>query len=128
MVSLKERTDRLVSVAGLKNAWRISQDDTLNVDNGLFVLFRTNNQSLATLIFESNDNVSHSLSSRKNKSLRCSAGLLELMELSLSSLHGCMIGFCQAHPVGHHIMVHCVREDLCGLFICNPCLAKLCLN
>ena len=128
MVSLKTRTDRFVSVAGLKNVWRIPEGDTLQVDDGLFVLVRTNNQSLANLIFESNDNVSLSLSSRKNKSLRCSAGLLELMELSLSSLHGCMIGFCPAPPVGHHIMVHCVREDLCGLFICNPCLAKLCLN
>ena len=65
MVSLTARTDRLVSVAGLKHAWRILENDSL----------------LATLIFESNDNVSHSLSSRKNKSLRCSAGLLELMEL-----------------------------------------------
>ena len=65
MVSLTARTDRLVSVAGLKHAWRILENDSL----------------LATLIFESNDNVSHSLSSRKNKSLTCSAGLLELMEL-----------------------------------------------
>ena len=81
MVSCSARTDRLVSVAGLKHAWRILEDDSLQVDNALFVLFRTNNQSLATLIFESNDNVSHSLSSRKNKSLTCSAGLLELMEL-----------------------------------------------
>ena len=81
MVSCSARTDRLVSVAGLKHAWRILEDDSLQVDNALFVLFRTNNQSLATLIFESNDNVSLSLSSRKNKSLRCSAGLLELMEL-----------------------------------------------
>ena len=80
LVSLTARTDRLVSVAGLKNAWRIPEDDSLQVDNGLFVLFRTNNQSLANLIFESNDNVSLSLSSRKNKSLRCSAGLLELLE------------------------------------------------
>ena len=80
MVSLKERTDRLVSVDGLKSVWRIPDHDTLQADHGLFVLFRTNNQSLATLIFESNDNVSHSLSSRKNKSLTCSAGLLELLE------------------------------------------------
>ena len=67
MVSLTARTDRLVSVAGLKHAWRILEDDSLQVDNALFVLFRTNNQSLATLIFESNDNADLSLSSRKKE-------------------------------------------------------------
>ena len=81
MVSLTERTDRLVSVDGLKSVWRIPDHDTLQADHGLFVLFRTNNQSLATLIFESNDNADLSLSSRKNKSLTCSSGLLALMEL-----------------------------------------------
>ena len=80
MVSLRTRTDRFVSVAGLKNVWRIPEGDTLQVDDGLFVLFRTNNQSLANMIFEANDNVSHSLSTMKNRTLTCSAGLLELLE------------------------------------------------